>query len=268
MIITLFGANAEDVSHSPNSQTSTGRRLRQRTQQNSGDGGADGPADRGHRGDGRDAGAAGHGGARAVAQQDGRGGRVAAGHDQRLRLRAARGGGAIPQGQGGAPGEHGQVLRAAVPPRRGRHPAHPQDPVGELGHPAPQEERHPQGRLLPQLQAGRGDDQRRDQRRAPGSRGAQARYVALPSPAGQSVGDSAREGWPDKIFPQAVQFMNQIAEQQMAAQRKAAEAQMRAMQAAREKAIAQAEAAQAAVKSIEAQVAAKESEEETLRKRK
>ncbi|KAE8892314.1 hypothetical protein PF005_g9762 [Phytophthora fragariae] len=76
------------------------------------------------------------------------------------------------------------------------------------------------------------------------------------------------EGWPDKIFPQAVQFMNQIAEQQMAAQRTAAEAQMKAMQAAREKAIAQAEAAQTAVKNIEAQVAAKESEEETLRKRK
>ncbi|EGZ12107.1 hypothetical protein PHYSODRAFT_355185 [Phytophthora sojae] len=76
------------------------------------------------------------------------------------------------------------------------------------------------------------------------------------------------EGWPDKIFPQAVQCMNQIAEQQMAAQRKAAEAQMRAMQAAREKAMAQAEAAQAAVQNIEAQVAAKESEEETLRKRK
>ncbi|OWZ11560.1 hypothetical protein PHMEG_00015402 [Phytophthora megakarya] len=76
------------------------------------------------------------------------------------------------------------------------------------------------------------------------------------------------EGWPDKIFPQAVQFMNQIAEQQMAAQRKAAEAQMKAMQAARAKAMAQAEAAEAAVKNIEAQVAAKESEEETLRKRK
>ncbi|KAG3204171.1 hypothetical protein PC128_g2108 [Phytophthora cactorum] len=76
------------------------------------------------------------------------------------------------------------------------------------------------------------------------------------------------EGWPDKIFPQAVQFMNQIAEQQMAAQRKAAEAQMKAMQAARAKAMAQAEAAETAVKSIEAQVAAKESEEETLRKRK
>lgn len=40
------------------------------------------------------------------------------------------------------------------------------------------------------------------------------------------------------------------------------------MQAAREKAMAQAEAAQAAVQNIEAQVAAKESEEETLRKRK
>lgn len=39
---------------------------------------------------------------------------------------------------------------------------------------------------------------------------------------------SAGEGWPDKIFPQAVQFMNHIAEQQMAAQRKAAEAQMQA----------------------------------------
>ncbi|ETI33123.1 hypothetical protein F441_20049 [Phytophthora nicotianae CJ01A1] len=76
------------------------------------------------------------------------------------------------------------------------------------------------------------------------------------------------EGWPDKIFPQAVQFMNQIAEQQMAAQRKAAEAQMKAMQAARAKAMAQAEAAETAVKNIEAQVAAKESEEETLRKRK
>ncbi|KAF1773296.1 Translocation protein Sec66 [Phytophthora cactorum] len=78
----------------------------------------------------------------------------------------------------------------------------------------------------------------------------------------------AGEGWPDKIFPQAVQFMNQIAEQQMAAQRKAAEAQMKAMQAARAKAMAQAEAAETAVKNIEAQVAAKESEEETLRKRK
>lgn len=76
------------------------------------------------------------------------------------------------------------------------------------------------------------------------------------------------EGWPDKIFPQAVQFMNQIAEQQMAAQRKAAEAQMKAMQVARAKAMAQAEAADTAVKNIEAQVAAKESEEETLRKRK
>jgi hypothetical protein len=76
------------------------------------------------------------------------------------------------------------------------------------------------------------------------------------------------EGWPDKIFPQAVQFMNQIAEQQMAAQRKAAETQMKAMQAARAKAMAQAEAAEAAVKNIEAQVAAKDSEDETLRKRK
>ncbi|EEY70657.1 uncharacterized protein PITG_06131 [Phytophthora infestans T30-4] len=76
------------------------------------------------------------------------------------------------------------------------------------------------------------------------------------------------EGWPDKIFPQAVQFMNHIAEQQMAAQRKAAEAQMKATQAARAKAMAQAEAAETAVKNIEAQVAAKESEEETLRKRK
>ncbi|GAB9463713.1 hypothetical protein Gpo141_00001162 [Globisporangium polare] len=37
------------------------------------------------------------------------------------------------------------------------------------------------------------------------------------------------EGWPDKIFPQAVQFMNHIAEQQMAAQRKAQEEQMQAM---------------------------------------
>ncbi|GMF20296.1 unnamed protein product [Phytophthora lilii] len=45
-------------------------------------------------------------------------------------------------------------------------------------------------------------------------------------------------------------------------------AQMKAMQAARAKAMAQAEAAEAAVKNIEAQVAAKESEEETLRKRK
>ncbi|KAL4101748.1 hypothetical protein PRIC1_005823 [Phytophthora ramorum] len=75
------------------------------------------------------------------------------------------------------------------------------------------------------------------------------------------------EGWPDKIFPQAVQFMNQIAEQQMAAQRKAAEAQMKAVQAARAKAMAQAEAAQEAVKNIEAQVASSESDE-TLRKRK
>ncbi|RLN88480.1 hypothetical protein BBJ28_00011993, partial [Nothophytophthora sp. Chile5] len=75
------------------------------------------------------------------------------------------------------------------------------------------------------------------------------------------------EGWPDKIFPQAVQFMNQLAEQQMAAQRKAQEAQMKAMQAARAKAMAQAQAADAAVKNIEAQVAAKE-DEETLRKRK
>ncbi|KAH7462115.1 hypothetical protein KRP22_007304 [Phytophthora ramorum] len=75
------------------------------------------------------------------------------------------------------------------------------------------------------------------------------------------------EGWPDKIFPQAVQFMNQIAEQQMAAQRKAAEAQMKAVQAARAKAMAQAEAAQEAVKNIEAQVASNESDE-TLRKRK
>ncbi|KAG7388964.1 hypothetical protein PHYBOEH_007657 [Phytophthora boehmeriae] len=75
------------------------------------------------------------------------------------------------------------------------------------------------------------------------------------------------EGWPDKIFPQAVQFMNQVAEQQMAAQRKAAEAQMKAMQAAQAKAMAQAEAAEAAVKNIEAQVAATEGEE-NLRKRK
>ncbi|KAF4320767.1 hypothetical protein BBO99_00003581 [Phytophthora kernoviae] len=75
------------------------------------------------------------------------------------------------------------------------------------------------------------------------------------------------EGWPDKIFPQAVQFMNQVAEQQMAAQRKAAEAQMKAMQAAHAKAMAQAEAAETAVKNIEAQVAATEGEE-NLRKRK
>ncbi|KAI9915147.1 hypothetical protein PsorP6_007188 [Peronosclerospora sorghi] len=69
------------------------------------------------------------------------------------------------------------------------------------------------------------------------------------------------EGWPDKIFPQAVQFMNQLADQQMAAQRKAAEAQIKALQAAR----AQAEAAEAAVKSIEAQVAATQG---SMRKRK
>jgi hypothetical protein len=41
----------------------------------------------------------------------------------------------------------------------------------------------------------------------------------------------AGEGWPDRIFPQAVQFMNHMAEQQMMAQRKAAEQQMQAMQA-------------------------------------
>ncbi|GLE05434.1 hypothetical protein PINS_up014447 [Pythium insidiosum] len=38
------------------------------------------------------------------------------------------------------------------------------------------------------------------------------------------------EGWPDRIFPQAVQFLNHMAEQQMMAQRKAAEEQMQAMQ--------------------------------------
>ena len=64
------------------------------------------------------------------------------------------------------------------------------------------------------------------------------------------------EGWPDRIFPQAVQFMNQIAEQQADAQRKAAEAQVKVMQAARAKAMLQAEAAEIAMKHIEAQVAA------------
>jgi len=75
-------------------------------------------------------------------------------------------------------------------------------------------------------------------------------------------------GWPDKIFPQAVQFMNQVAEQQAVAQRKLAEEQMKFMQAARAKAMAQAEAAETAIKNIEAQVAVKNSEEKTLRKRK
>ncbi|CAH0474504.1 unnamed protein product [Peronospora belbahrii] len=76
------------------------------------------------------------------------------------------------------------------------------------------------------------------------------------------------EGWPDKIFPQAVQFMNQVAEQQMAAQRKAAEAQVKAMQAARAKTMAQAEAAETAIKNIEAKVAVKDRKGETIRKRK
>lgn len=76
----------------------------------------------------------------------------------------------------------------------------------------------------------------------------------------------AGEGWPDKIFPQAVQFMNQIAEQQMAAQRKAAEQQIRAMQEAQAKAREQAQAAAAAVEKIENEAGAQD--EETLRKRK
>lgn len=52
------------------------------------------------------------------------------------------------------------------------------------------------------------------------------------------------EGWPDKIFPQAVQFMNHIAEQQMAAQRKAQEEQMQAMMQAQAAMEAQAAAAE------------------------
>lgn len=76
------------------------------------------------------------------------------------------------------------------------------------------------------------------------------------------------EGWPDKIFPQAVQFMNQLAEQQAALQRKEVEAQVKAMQAARAQALASAYAAEVAVKSIEAQVAAKEKQEKKIRKRK
>ncbi|CEG47683.1 Sec62/63 complex, subunit Sec66 [Plasmopara halstedii] len=76
------------------------------------------------------------------------------------------------------------------------------------------------------------------------------------------------EGWPDKIFPQAVQFMNQLAEQQAALQRKEVEAQVKAMQAARAQAMATALAAEVAVKNIEAQVAAKEKQEKKIRKRK
>ncbi|CAH0487555.1 unnamed protein product [Peronospora farinosa] len=76
------------------------------------------------------------------------------------------------------------------------------------------------------------------------------------------------EGWPDKIFPQAVQFMNQVAEQQMEAQRKAAEEQVKVMQAARAKTMAQAEAAETAIKNIEAKKAGNDSEDLTLRKRK
>lgn len=76
------------------------------------------------------------------------------------------------------------------------------------------------------------------------------------------------EGWPDKIFPQAVQFMNQLAEQQAALQRKEVEAQVKAMQSARAQALASAYAAEVAVKSIEAQVAAKEKQEKKIRKRK
>uniref|UniRef100_K3XA85 Preprotein translocase subunit Sec66 n=1 Tax=Globisporangium ultimum (strain ATCC 200006 / CBS 805.95 / DAOM BR144) TaxID=431595 RepID=K3XA85_GLOUD len=63
------------------------------------------------------------------------------------------------------------------------------------------------------------------------------------------------EGWPDKIFPQAVQFMNHMAEQQMAAQQKAQQEQMQAMQAAM-----QAQTATEAANGTE--------DEETLRKRK
>ncbi|TDH71530.1 hypothetical protein CCR75_002173 [Bremia lactucae] len=76
------------------------------------------------------------------------------------------------------------------------------------------------------------------------------------------------ENWPDKIFPQAVQFMNQLAEQQVAVQRKLAEAQVKAAQTARAQALAQAEAAEFAVKNIEAQVAAKKVAGEKVRKRK
>ena len=62
--------------------------------------------------------------------------------------------------------------------------------------------------------------------------------------------------------------MSQIAEQQATTQRKAAEAQAKAMQAAQAKAMLQAEAAEIAVKHIEAQLAATESEKGKMRKRK
>ncbi|DAZ96561.1 TPA: hypothetical protein N0F65_011785 [Lagenidium giganteum] len=83
------------------------------------------------------------------------------------------------------------------------------------------------------------------------------------------------EGWPDKIFPQAVQFLNHMAEQQMNAQRKAAEEQMQAQMQAQgitpeQLAAAQQEAeaeAAAAAAPAEAEEGTEEGDE-GLRKRK